>query len=694
MDPIADHPLSVYYSALPFTPTHSTLFQTFHDMLSFPTVVGGFETSWSPLLLVFSGHSTRIASSAVSCDGTRVACGSWPDISGPPTIRVWDLRSGIEELSLLSGHEDGVSSLAFSSDGALLVSGGRGGDLRVWDAISGTRVLGPLQAHTVSISIVAFSPDGKRIVSISRAAKNVYSELRVWDASLGISLLESRTGAIFSMAFSPDGTQIAIAFGNSAIEVYDTLSGQIIYGPLRPRDGDDGDNTDETISVLWSPCSKRIFTCSMFDRIFVWDMESLTEITSFIHLHDSYLTALAISHDGTYFATASEYQSVIRVWDLTSSREVLPALRGHKDTISLLAFSPDSNQLISGSWDQTIRVWDVNSAKANFPSHDGNFHRTYAFSNDGKRVVSGSRGGIHVRDVSLDKEILHVDTRHLPQDIRFVDLAFSSDGQQIVSSASDKTVRMWSAISGEEIFTKQLHLFDEIPCVLFSPDGMVIAAGVSRSICIWQTSSGDYLHPPLRSHTDAVTCLAFSHDSSHIASGSSDKAIRVWDVASGDVVLSPPPAHQHWITSVAFSPSDKRIVSVSYFQLCSWDMTSGTCLSVINMDFTTHRLHRIHNRIGITHQDGYVVDFQSSRILSRLPPSVYTSDGTILYMLTLAAHEGAVALSTRSGQSIILQFPPTVLSGFDTRPSIVPIASPETDDLLPIEIFNKLTGSL
>src|SRR6202044_1484100 len=94
MDPIADHPLSVYYSALPFTPIHTNLFRTFHDRLSFPTIVRGFETSWSPLLLVFLGHSSRIASAAFSRDGTRVACGSWPDISGEPTTRVWDLRSG------------------------------------------------------------------------------------------------------------------------------------------------------------------------------------------------------------------------------------------------------------------------------------------------------------------------------------------------------------------------------------------------------------------------------------------------------------------------------------------------------------------------------------------------------------------------------------------------------------------------
>ena len=101
-------------------------------------------------------------------------------------MKLWDARSG-RRLRTLYGHTSGVNSVAFSPDGATLVSGGVDGTLKLWEAGSG-RLLRTLEGHSVAVTSVAFSPDGTMVVSGS--ADNT---LKLWDASNG-DCLDTFTG--------------------------------------------------------------------------------------------------------------------------------------------------------------------------------------------------------------------------------------------------------------------------------------------------------------------------------------------------------------------------------------------------------------------------------------------------------------------------------------------------------------------
>ncbi|KIO10659.1 hypothetical protein M404DRAFT_72953, partial [Pisolithus tinctorius Marx 270] len=100
---------------------------------------------------------------------------------------------------------------------------------------------------------------------------------------------------------------------------------------------------------------------------------------------------------------------------------------------------------------------------------------------------------------------------------------------------------------------------DDVTSVAFSPDGNRIVSGSSdKTVRVWDAKSGNQIGSPLKGHTDHghtsnVTSVAFSPDGNRIVSGSEDKTLRVWDAKSGDQIGSPLKGHTQDAHSVAFS---------------------------------------------------------------------------------------------------------------------------------------------
>jgi WD40 repeat protein len=223
---VAEHPLLVYLTALPFAPVDTLLYSTFMTD-DIPRIVGGFNQSWSPLLHMFHAHETGVWSVAFFPDGIRIATTSRDSL-----IHVWDVVSGSEVIAPLVGHTDDVCCLVVSLDGLYIASGSADLTVRLWGATTGAEVLPPLRGHSGEVTSVAFSPDGTRIASASDD-----ESIRVWDAASGCTVLAlcGHMGRVVSVVFAPDGRQIISSSAVGSINVWDALLGSVMH--IHPVEG-------------------------------------------------------------------------------------------------------------------------------------------------------------------------------------------------------------------------------------------------------------------------------------------------------------------------------------------------------------------------------------------------------------------------------------------------------------------------
>jgi eukaryotic-like serine/threonine-protein kinase len=154
--------------------------------------------------------------------------------------------------------------------------------------------------------------------------------------------------------------------------------------------------------------------------------------------------------------------------------------------------------------------------------------------------------------------------------------AFSPDGRRLASAGEDRTLRVWDAASGENVFTLEQDP-SAVSCVAFSPDGrqLACAGGEGGPNLVWirDAATGRPVRC-LRGHTEAVDRIDFSPDGSRLASAGEDGRVKVWDVAGGAEVAAMG-GHKRRALCVAFCPDGQRLASGGDDGLIVWDAASG-----------------------------------------------------------------------------------------------------------------------
>ncbi|KAJ6571391.1 WD40-repeat-containing domain protein [Mycena capillaripes] len=300
-------------------------------------------------------------------------------------------------------------------------------------------------------------------------------------------------------------------------------------------------------------------------------------IISVLEGHTNAVNSIACSPDGRHILSGSS-DNTLRIWDAESGEELGQPLEGHTGWVNSVAFSADGKYCVSGSNDGTIRIWDVDSKEQVGQPLEGHTAcvNSVSFSYGGKRLVSGSDDKtIRIWDTESGKQLGQPLKGHTDW-VRSV--AFSKNGENIVSGSDDGTIRIWDAQSGKETRQPLKGHTGYVLSVAFSPDGKHIVSGTTgESVCIWDAESGEILGESLAGHTGYVLSAVFSPDGKHLAVASGKKIICVWDaLQSGEERCQSLEGHTSWVNSVAFLPNGNHLVSGSDDgTIRIWDAQSG-----------------------------------------------------------------------------------------------------------------------
>jgi WD40 repeat protein len=209
-----------------------------------------------------------IAHLAFSPDGQRLAAGG--EVDG--MVRVWDVVSVQETLTLKASTTKIVEALCFSPDGQRLATSGRTAQpVRVWDLTTGQAVLTLPPLGGVVCRALAFSPDGSRLATGAQGQVGALGgEIKIWDATTGQDslTLKGHTSFVNCVAFSPDGKRLVSGSYDQTVKLWDTVSGQ----ELLTLKG----HASEVVSVAFSPDGQRLASAAADNTVKVWDARPLT----------------------------------------------------------------------------------------------------------------------------------------------------------------------------------------------------------------------------------------------------------------------------------------------------------------------------------------------------------------------------------------------------------------------------------
>ncbi len=546
------------------------------------------------------------------------------DLRGFEWFHYWHLAQG-DNVGVLRGHADVVSSLLLSPDGERLFSAGFDSTIREWSLAdrrelrrwtlpgclimslaadaAGTHLAveggnrpmsgvldlaaGRWATNVSSASPrITFSPSGDRLV---RGARMLLFEtdgvVEVTDRSLRVErVLEGAGGRAW---FSPDGRLLATGPWGRSVRFW-TWPGLEPAGELP--------DVGVVMDLAFSPDGTRLATGTREGRLAVWDVAGRRRLEE-RQVHDgSIVWSVAFSPDGIQLASGGNDQTV-RLWNagtLTEGR----VFRGHGSEVWSVLWTRDGRRLISAGKDRTIRLW--NASPPPRPLELTNVAQSVVFSPDERMLAVRQRGeaGVRVWDLAGNRFQLELGAAEelggFSADGRSVTLLraegaverrdaadgrlleahagivpggeftrrlLSPDGRWLVTGHEDGAVRVIDVAQGGP--PRRLDGHNQMISALeLSPDGRQLLTGsLDRTACLWDLATGTRLHR-LAGHRMAVGSGAFSADGRLLATGSWDDTVRLWDTGTWRD-LGVLEGHANSVHDLVFAPGGRTLAVLS-----------------------------------------------------------------------------------------------------------------------------------
>jgi WD40 repeat protein len=338
--------------------------------------------------ITLTDHQGAIQAVAIAPNQQILATGS-----NDQTIKLWNLaplwqnnsenppESNQLLIDTLSGHTDRVRTLAISSDSQTLASGGNDQTIKIWaldpKGQQSADLKSTLTEHTGAIYALAFLPNQNILISGSADWT-----IKIWDLNTNqvIKTLEGHRGSIRALAVSPDGHTLVSGSTDGTVKVWDLRTRSLQHTLIG--------HTDLVRTVAISPNGKIIASGSWDKTIKLWTLQPQTEISESAESdadyspfligtltgHQEYINSVVFTPDGKNLVSGSD-DNTIKIWQLHLSADQKPennrelasltaTLTDHSTDILSLAVSGKNGQfpqsyplLVSGSWDRQIKIW-------------------------------------------------------------------------------------------------------------------------------------------------------------------------------------------------------------------------------------------------------------------------------------------------------------------------------------------------
>jgi RNA polymerase sigma factor (sigma-70 family) len=488
---------------------------------------------------------SNVAAWALAPDGKILVTGrNDADAMGGPknhAIYLWEVATG-KEILKIAGPEDFVAVLAVSPDGKLLASGGfcparLGPDgklvvtapkIHLWDTATGKEVR-TWEAQGAVRQLI-FSRDGKTLLSRSDGSEGT---IRRWDVATGKESAKYRVPGLTAygpVALLPDGKTLLAACG-SGLHLLDLASGKEVRSPQAK-------GHDSLVYALsFTPDGKSLLSSGAAETL-MWDVATHKIAHEF---EKSGGSMARLSPDGKTLCKRGE-NGDLELWDV-ATRKLIRQLQAPKGTglAHTFAFSPDGKTLVSGKTDG-VRLYDV--ATGFYCDLDG--IQEARFSPDGKTLGALTKEdwlkevvpAFELWDVATRKRIRQFELNKLsPFEYgnTIVPMEMSPDGK-LMAVGRDRAVCLLDVATGK--LTRTLKLNGMYVCLAFSPDGKTLATGgrvferanEDHDVHLWDTATGEEIGT-LKGHRGGVTALVYSPDGKALASACTDSTILIWDVS-------------------------------------------------------------------------------------------------------------------------------------------------------------------
>jgi len=427
---------------------------------------------------VLKGHAGAVTSLQLLSNG-RLSSGSRDH-----TIIVWDLQRARAEQTL-NGHTDTVLSLTEAAVQGELLSSSADGTVRQWDLHTGS--CRAFRAHTTWVNSVRVLPDARLVTCGDDET------LRLWSADRKLQrTITGHQHFIRGVAVVPNSSLVVSCSDDMSLRVWDVADRQ--PSCVSYRDSSAGHSS--AINAVAVLRDGRIASGGCDSKIVVWSLNGHQEAVLEGQGMDQWVTSLAVL-GGDRLAVGSYKR--IHIWKVSEQR-LLKTLSGHGGMVNCLTVLLDG-RLVSGSADENIMVWDVES---------------------GERLAL-LKGQANLPGI---RQYWNTHTVHCVESLP----GEGPEGQAAVASgASDKTVRLWDPDSGNFLRSLCGHV-GAVLSLARLPQRRLASGSEDKLVIVWDLASRQVLRR-LGGHTSWVRALC-STPAGHLVSAADDRTLRLWDTAT------------------------------------------------------------------------------------------------------------------------------------------------------------------